>query len=151
MFIIFGTSNRTKTVGSGSFYCPQCDDSRTYEKKAVNQYFALFFIPLIKIKELQSYVECQHCHNTYSEAVFNYKAPSPMDRVVDIVRRDLDSGTPIEMARQKLANQGVDTAVAEQALQTAVGKGHYVCPNCNLTYRKTIKQCSSCGGNLQLS
>lgn len=151
MFIIFGTRNREKTVASGEFYCPHCNTSRDYNTKAVAQYFALFFIPIIKLKEYGRFVECQHCHNKYKESILNYKAPSPIEQVADIVRRDLDSGTPIEMARQKLANQGVDKQLAEQALQTAVGKGHYVCDTCHLTYRKTVKKCSNCGGELRLS
>lgn len=151
MIIIFGTRTREKTVASGSFYCPNCNDSRPYEEKEVAQYFALFFIPIFKIEELGRFIQCQKCKKQFNDTVLSYKPPSPMDRLVEIVRHDLDAGTPIEMARQKLANQQVDPKIAEQALKTAVGTGHYVCPSCNYTYRKTVKQCTNCGRPLHLS
>ena len=151
MIIIFGTRTRKKTVESGDFYCPNCNDSRPYEKKEIAQYFALFFIPLFKMEDLGHYIECQKCKKQFSDAVLNDKPPSPLDQLVEIVRRDLDSGTPIEMARQKLANRNVEPKIAEQALKTAIGTGHYICPNCTYTYRKTVKQCTNCGSQLHLS
>jgi len=67
--IIFGTRGVTSTVASGTFYCPSCDESRSYVHKRVRRFFTLYFIPLIPLDTIGEYVECQHCRDTYKPAV----------------------------------------------------------------------------------
>ena len=50
MFIIIGTRGRTTELSSGQFYCPTCDATRPYKRKRAATYFALFFIPLFRIR-----------------------------------------------------------------------------------------------------
>ena len=63
--IIYGHKSREVEVASGQFHCPKCDDQRPYIHKQVAQYFTLFFIPLLKIKTLGEYVECQVCGRAF--------------------------------------------------------------------------------------
>ena len=73
--IIFGTRNRTKKTSEGTFYCPKCRATRTYEYKKVARYFALYFIPLIPIQQLGEYVECSVCKTTFKPDVLKLAAP----------------------------------------------------------------------------
>ena len=36
-----------------------------YELKEVGKYFTLYFIPIVKTKDLGGYVECQTCLQTF--------------------------------------------------------------------------------------
>lgn len=72
MFVIFGTRGVRSTQERGSFYCPQCQDKRSYEKKSVRRFFTLFFIPVIPLDQIGEYVECAGCAGTFKEAVLSY-------------------------------------------------------------------------------
>lgn len=63
--IIFGTKGRTKEIGRGEFFCPNCRTRRAYLEKRIARYFTLYFIPIFPIKNLGEYVECQVCLKTY--------------------------------------------------------------------------------------
>ncbi len=71
-FIIWGTRGITGTVGEGHFFCPQCDDDKTYRMRRVRRFFTLYFIPLIPLGELGRYVECDMCSGTYDSAVLEF-------------------------------------------------------------------------------
>ena len=43
--IIFGTKGRSIKMDSGEFHCPDCNTPRTYNKKYVQDWFTLYFIP----------------------------------------------------------------------------------------------------------
>ena len=65
MFFIFGLGARNKTIARGTFFCPREGGDREYEHKMARRWFTLFFIPLIPLKELGDFVECQSCRATY--------------------------------------------------------------------------------------
>lgn len=68
-FIIFGTRGVRSTIKEGKFLCPQCQEFTPYKHKKVTQFFTLYFIPLIPLGSKGTYVECQHCKNTFIERV----------------------------------------------------------------------------------
>ncbi len=68
-FIIFGTRGVKSTIQEGTFLCPQCQDFTPYKHKKVTKFFTLYFIPLIPLGSQGTYVECQHCRNTFIERV----------------------------------------------------------------------------------
>jgi len=74
--IIFGTKATRKLLDSGTFGCPQCQETRNFEKRRAKQWFHLYFIPIIPLKEFPPYVECKSCNATFVEGVLNQNADS---------------------------------------------------------------------------
>jgi tellurite resistance protein len=64
--IIYGTTNLTMSGDRGQFYCPRCDTSVAYREKHVRRFFTLYFIPLIPLKIVESYVECGGCKGRFA-------------------------------------------------------------------------------------
>lgn len=69
--IIFGTRSVTTTLEKGSFYCPHCDQRASYRHQKVTKFFTLYFIPLIPIKTLGDYVECDKCNCSFVKSVLH--------------------------------------------------------------------------------
>lgn len=67
--ILLGTRGRTTILGRGTFACPSCGPGAAYEHKRVRSFFALYFIPLVPLKELSRYVECRRCRATFPERI----------------------------------------------------------------------------------
>ena len=148
--IIWGTRGRETEIGTGTFYCPKCDAQKPYTRKKVGSYFTLFFIPLFEIKKLGEYLQCAECNTTFKPEVLNIKAITSEQRQVLMVKRDLASGTPLQMAETKLINAGMDTDAAEQIVNQASPEEMRECDGCQLTYVASITKCSKCGGQLSL-
>ena len=62
---------------------------------------------------------------------------------------NLDSGTPIEMARQKLINTSLSRDLVDQVIAQAAGTDRKQCPADRLTYRSTVQRCAQCGAALE--
>ncbi|SHF85226.1 RDD family protein [Pedobacter caeni] len=65
MLVIFGTKPVGTTIQQGSFSCPNCRTERNYLLKRYKNYFTLFFIPLIPMKDLGDSAECLVCRKSY--------------------------------------------------------------------------------------
>ena len=144
MIIIFGNKVRYKTIGAGQFYCPQCKTRRDYELRQARNWFALYFIPIIPLNTVGEFVTCLTCGTNFQKEVLSASIPSntPLDRLAREAQADMDSGTPIEMARQKLINTGLGRDLADQVIAQAAGPDRKHCPNDNLTYRATVQRCA---------
>ena len=70
--IIFGTRSMESVRSTGNFNCPRCGRSKPYHHKSVNRWFTLYFIPVIPMGSIGTYVQCGQCGATYSEAVLDY-------------------------------------------------------------------------------
>lgn len=70
--IIFGTRGVNLSKGCGEFYCPECNAARQYKQINVRRFFTLYFIPIIPLDLLGTYVECQRCKGTYKPEVVHY-------------------------------------------------------------------------------
>ena len=68
-FIIWGTRGVTTSKGSGRFVCPSCGADRDYTLKQVRRFFTLYFIPIIPLGLLGTYVECRTCGGTFKDSV----------------------------------------------------------------------------------
>jgi uncharacterized tellurite resistance protein B-like protein len=78
MFFIAGTKGETTTLATGEFYCPGCEGQRTYHHNQVHEKATVFFIPVLNLKLLGEYIECQSCSNTYRLEVLDYeRQPEP--------------------------------------------------------------------------
>jgi hypothetical protein len=69
VLIIWGTKAIGRTLDKGYFYCPACQASQEYHAKEWHKFFTLFFIPILPIKLLGTYVECAACVTTYYPAI----------------------------------------------------------------------------------
>src|ERR1700738_4957036 len=59
MFLIWGWRSRSKVLSQGTFFCPHCGGDRQYAHKQARRWFTLFFLPVIPLKVLGEFVECQ--------------------------------------------------------------------------------------------
>jgi hypothetical protein len=80
--------------------------------------------------------------------VLDYKAPSQVERVVAGIRADLESGTPLQMARTKLVNSGIDAESALKLVAAAATAERRTCATCKLSFIASVQKCSACGGAL---
>jgi transcription elongation factor Elf1 len=69
MFVIFGIAARTTRKSSGSFHCPYENKDASYEEFHESEWFSLFFIPLVKVRDHLGYVECRNCGSRYPTAI----------------------------------------------------------------------------------
>lgn len=146
--IIFGTSNKTKTTGSGQFFCPRCQTTRAYERKQAKRYFSLYFIPLIPMGDIGEFVECQTCHLTYRPDILSVKPPASKTDLAGLInsaKSRLEGGYPVEFYVRDLNAEGVEREVAWTIVNAAVGKERRRCPNCDLSYASTVTVCPECG------
>jgi hypothetical protein len=67
--ILWGSTGFTSNTGEGKFLCPQCGDERRYERKEVNRWFTLYFIPLFPIGSAGEYVECTKCEGSWEVGI----------------------------------------------------------------------------------
>ena len=72
MFFIAGTRGVTTTVSKGEFFCPECNAHTQYHHDQVHEKATVFFIPVINLKLLGEYIECQNCVNTYKMEILDY-------------------------------------------------------------------------------
>lgn len=145
--IIFGTSNKMKTVGSGQFHCPNCRTMRTYERKQAKRYFSLYFIPLIPMGDAGEFVECQTCHLTFRPEVLNVKPPEPTTDLAGLInsaKARLQGGYPIEYFVRDLNAAGLERDTAWNIVNAAVGTDRRVCPTCDLSYADEVVLCREC-------
>ena len=72
--IIFGTKGRSIQMDSGQFHCPNCNAPRTYQKKYVQDWFTLYFIPTFPVgSKKNEHIECEECSSIYHLDVVDYK------------------------------------------------------------------------------
>lgn len=65
MLVIFGTKTVGKTIKSGTFHCDRCNCERNYILKQNKNFFSLFFIPIIPLKNVGDTLECTFCKTAY--------------------------------------------------------------------------------------
>ncbi|WP_415301018.1 TerB family tellurite resistance protein [Candidatus Pelagibacter sp. Uisw_134_02] len=72
--IIFGTKGRSIKMDSGKFHCPNCNTPRTYQKKYVQDWFTLYFIPTFPVGgKKNEHIECEECSSIYHLDVIDHK------------------------------------------------------------------------------
>ena len=72
--IIFGTKGRSIKMDSGEFHCPNCNTPRTYNKKYVQDWFTLYFIPTFPVgSKKNEHIECEECSSIYHLDVIDHK------------------------------------------------------------------------------
>ena len=105
MLIIFGMRVRSKRLASGTFACPSCGADRAYAHFEARRWFTLFFLPIIPLKVVGEYLECETCHHKFRTDVLTAPTTGQLqDQLLAIVREGavLVLGTePSPTARQE--------------------------------------------------
>ena len=72
MFFIAGTKGETTTIATGKFYCPECNAQTVYHHDQVHEKATVFFVPIVNLRLLGEYIECQSCDSTYEIEILDY-------------------------------------------------------------------------------
>jgi hypothetical protein len=145
--IIWGSRGVTSTKERGEFYCPQCDALEEYALKQIRPFFTLFFIPIFPIGGGERYVECRGCGGTFREEVLEYEPPSEMERYLGQIYGELQTGTSLEVAQQKLINAGMNADQAAEVLEQMCEGKVRTCA-CGHRFHRTARVCTHCGAEL---
>ena len=70
--IIWGTYVTKKVISTGQFYCPGCNNHRSYKLRRPKKWGHLYWIPIIPMDEFERYVECEACNGAYLEVVLQH-------------------------------------------------------------------------------
>jgi hypothetical protein len=146
--IIWGSTGREVKVASGAFHCPQCRSQQNYDHLRVSRYFTLYFIPLFPMETLGEFVRCTSCSQAYQPAVLDFEPPTEIQLLVDSTDADLQSGTPVQMARRKLLNAGLAEKTADEVIAACTADGQRNCKKCDLAFASSVRRCSGCGQSL---
>jgi hypothetical protein len=116
--VIWGFRWRDKTLSSGTFFCPNCNQIRPYKKKRPGYYFSLFFLPMLRVWKRNPVVECQVCKSRFDPRVLDTDSQGTFQMVAS-TRYALLHGTSPNEARSQLISQGVDPGTAERLIEMA--------------------------------
>jgi hypothetical protein len=116
--LIWGIRQRQKVLDKGTFFCPKCNQNRAYKRKRAGKYFSLYFIPLLKVKNLGEYVECQVCHSAYDPGILDRGSQDTLQLVAS-TRYALLHGTHPSAARSQLLEAGTDARTADRIIEMA--------------------------------
>lgn len=79
--IIWGSRGLDLKGPSGRFFCPQCNDERDYQRRKVQRFFTLYFIPLIPMDVVHESVGCQSCRQHFTLAALQYDPRAERDQL----------------------------------------------------------------------
>lgn len=150
--VIYGTKGKEKTIGQGNFYCPRCQVRRPYEHKKISKYFSLYFIPIIPIKNLGEYIECQFCFTPFETSVLDavsQEANSVMKEFIAHVKGKLEEGIPLQPLISSLLEEGATEETVNTVIALITDGQIKSCDRCNLHYIKSINYCPDCGKSLE--
>ena len=154
--IIWGHKGRTKTIGEGTFFCPNCRTTRTFKHEKVSRFFTLYFIPLFETKKLGEYIECQGCLLTFKPEILQasrklqdgFEASSRIDTFIEEISKNLDDGVPIQQVSKNLKSAGLSEEDITTLVLRASSGDIKQCKNCSLAYKGSVSFCSICGSKL---
>ena len=149
--IIWGSKGREIEQERGPFHCPQCQAGQEYRRMRVSTYFTLYFIPLFETTHHGDYIECVGCLGQFKPEVLSYRAPSQAEQIVASIRADLETGTPLQMARTQLTTAGLEQDVAAKLVEAAADGEQRTCAACGMSFIGIFQRCSACGGVLGAS
>jgi hypothetical protein len=156
--IIWGSKGKADCIQRGQFFCPRCASLQSYEWIRVRKYFTLYFIPLFSTDTLGEYVECKGCLTPFRPEVLEYSpaaghpsGPGPAGQaLLDAIARDLESGISLQAMAVTLTRTGMSEQGAAAALFVATEGRVKTCPRCGVSFKASLRFCSTCGGPLDL-
>lgn len=75
--IIFGTTGIQTVESRGSFHCPACGPRAFYQRKSVRRFFTLFFVPLIPLNRMGTFIVCDRCGGNFKPEVLEWGGVVP--------------------------------------------------------------------------
>jgi hypothetical protein len=108
VLLIWGWKTRLKTLGEGTFFSPAAGGDGPYRLVEARRWFTVFFIPLIPLKVLGTFVECQQTGATYDPSVLdNPTNEALLEQLAAAVRETialvLAFGSPVTDAQREAA------------------------------------------------
>lgn len=146
IFFVFGSRPRTTETGRGNFVCPHCQQERPYVQNKMQNYFTLYFVPLIPLGNGQEVVECLHCGHVFEPEVLNMnikikRKVRPLADQLNTLRQDLERGLAFEYAVADLTAAGLDRDIATENVIRMTGENLNICKTCGLHYIDTLNRC----------
>jgi hypothetical protein len=87
MFLVWGWRALNAVLGTGQFHCPNCAADTQYRHIRPRRWFTLFFIPVIPLNFLESYIECTRCSRAYREEVLRQPTTGQLQHEFGLANR----------------------------------------------------------------
>jgi hypothetical protein len=127
MLLIWGWRTRFKNLAEGVFHCPSCGGDRHYAHRQARNWFTLFFLPIIPLKVLGEFVECQICKQGYDERILRLPTSAAIAEQLVAATREaavrllrVDDTPSVRTAAIVALSQVSDIAWSEDALAADV-------------------------------
>ncbi len=114
--VILGSIEKQQQISEGQFFCQRCNNIRPYKRQRASSYFTFFYIPLIKIKTLAEFVECQVCKSYYVTKILE-PGSQQMLKMEAISKYSIQRGTPVDEVKVQLIEAGADEEIAEKIIE----------------------------------
>ena len=115
--LIFGLRGVESVAETGRFHCPRCDQEMTYSNYLIRRWFTLFFLPVIPLDKLGSYISCWRCNTAYTHEVLN-AFPAEQEAAL---RKTIRESYRRLLVGIVLTDGRIDPAEADFALKAAQG------------------------------
>jgi tellurite resistance protein len=116
VLLVFGLTAVSRTVGEGTFHCPQCGGDRAFRRRAGRRFFSIFFVPLVPLWRLREAVECRACRGRFPVAVLRTPTARQMAET-------LAAGMRAAAALVLRAGDPADPAARARAIAIVTGYG----------------------------
>src|SRR5665213_3038468 len=78
-WVLYGWySRRTVTSDRGQFYCLNCWAESTYADVRFRQYFHIFFVPIVRIRDERREIQCCTCKSVFDYDVMSRPSNRPI-------------------------------------------------------------------------
>lgn len=106
--ILLGSTARTRTLQSGTFWCPREGGHRRYRLCAVRRWARIGRVPLVPLAPLGQFVECGSCDATFGVDVLGPSDPAAVEDILTAALRRaagriLAAGGPLCREQQREA------------------------------------------------
>ncbi|HEY8479551.1 MAG TPA: TerB family tellurite resistance protein [Spirillospora sp.] len=116
MLLVFGLTAMSRTVGGGTFHCPQCGGDRAYRRRAGRRWLTVFFVPVVPLWRLGEAVECRTCRGRFP--LSSLRTPTARQ-----MAETLAAGMRAAAALVLRAGDPADPAARARAVETVTGYG----------------------------
>lgn len=89
MFLVWGWRTRRKALSTGTFFSPATGADGPYRLVEVRRWFTLFWIPVIPLKVVGTYVECAVTKKLYERGVLDNPTSADLTEQLTAGARDL--------------------------------------------------------------
>jgi zinc-ribbon family len=114
--VILGSIEKQRQISEGQFFCQKCNNISPFKRQRASSYFTFFFIPLIKIKTLADYVECQVCKSYYGPKILE-PGSQQLLKMEAISKYSLKRGSSLDDVKVQLIEAGADEEIAEKIIE----------------------------------